>query len=115
VTKRLLVATATALFLAGCGGDECSRSSPCPNDPRPTEAEIKECREKVKLARETSTRCVREGSSLSDCSYRMIACGPDGKIDATRWGDAVTSGCAAQAEVLTDCVMRDLVPRDDRP
>jgi hypothetical protein len=68
-----------AVAVAGCGGDFCSRQSPCPNDVRSTPAEIDQCRAVFDAHR--NAPCFQLAVAHGECQQSSKVCTSGGTTD----------------------------------
>lgn len=97
--KKLLTAAALAstLFLVGCGSDPCSGSSKCSADPKPTEAEIKACKD---ANANTSAKCYSQSKAMADCFRAKQVCTSSNVTD----GAATLAACSTEASAYQTCL-----------
>ncbi len=82
-----------------CGGDACGATSRCTADPKPSDAEIKECRRSIK----PGAKCAFEYQTAIECLRAKQVCDADGKTD----GPATGAACADELEAIVHCESAD--------
>jgi hypothetical protein len=100
---KLMGVIGLAFGMLGCGGDFCSRLSPCPSDPKPTESEIKTCRQQLDSRK--GHPCGNEFIVYLNCTADNLVCGSDGKVDAAGSASKTQERCNdAFADALACCI-----------
>jgi hypothetical protein len=104
-TRGVFAGLVLSALLAACTTDPCARSSPCPNDTPPTQAQRDQCR--TQLQSYTNQQCYSEAVALVNCQLDNIACGTDGHTDATATQTRVQNNCRDQTANVTSCCIRN--------
>ncbi len=96
------LALALGISAAACATDPCSRTSPCPNDTPPTQAERDQCR--ATLTAQSNSACYGEVIAYVNCRLDNTVCGGDGMTDSALTDTRAQNNCANQrADALACC------------
>jgi hypothetical protein len=97
--KKLMfaVGASCALFLMGCGGgDVCSTTSKCSAQPKPTQAQIDQC----KAATASGVKCASQYTTLANCAASKEVCAADNTTD----GAATIAACSTESTAYATCL-----------
>lgn len=103
--QTLLFTLLLTLGAGACASDPCSRTSPCPNDTPPTQAQRDQCR--ATLQANSSAACYNEGLAFVNCTQDNTVCGGDGMTDPALTTTRVTNNCVNQRANLLACCTRN--------
>lgn len=105
LVRSVLALGLTLVLLQSCaGGDPCSRTSPCPNDTPPTQAQRTQCRAEVDANR--SAACFNESLALQNCFLDATTCGGNGTTDGNATLTKFTNTCSRQIGDVNACCAR---------
>ena len=101
-SMKIWITLALALSLVSCGpGSPCDRSSPCPNDPKTSDADKQSCRNNLNA--NMNSPCYSESVSLLNCWLDQTVCGSDGKTDGLNTLTKISNNCSKQSSAQATC------------
>ena len=102
---RTAIVVALAVTSLGCGGNICSRNSPCPNDAQRTQAQRDQCQ--ATLDAYAGAACFNEVLDLENCYMDNQVCGADGTTDTNLSNTKATTNCTNPSANLSACCVKN--------